>query len=268
MGNIAVIPARFGSERLPGKPLARIGDRTLIHHVYQRASMSRLVDRVLVATDDSRIRDEVSSFGGECVLTSADHRSGTDRVAEAIAALDVDLVVNVQGDEPFVEPQAIDLAISACDEHGKSGKAIATIATPIETHSEFWDPNVVKVVTDRRGFALYFSRWPIPFVASPQMTAQEIPRLYEETAAPATGSCLRHLGLYVYPKPLLIELTRSNPTPLERLERLEQLRALEYGMPIYVQIAKTTSIAVDTPADLERARQYFAKTSNATTSTL
>ena len=265
MRNIAVIPARFGSQRLPGKPLAKIGDRTLIEHVYRRTAAASLVDRVLVATDDPRIQEAVTAFGGECILTSTDHRSGTDRVAEAVADLDVDFVVNVQGDEPFIEAQTIDQAIGACEKHQR---AIVTLAVPVSTAEEFWDPNVVKVVIDRRGFALYFSRWPIPFVANPQMSVGEIRRLYEEAAAPRVGSCLKHLGLYVYPKPLLLELTEIEPSPLERQEHLEQLRALECGLPIYVELTNARSMAVDTPADLERARKLFAETSNATTRTL
>lgn len=264
MRNIAVIPARFGSQRLPGKPLARIGDRTLIEHVYRRTAEARRVDRVLVATDDSRVQEAVTAFGGECVMTSPEHRSGTDRVAEAVADLDADAVVNVQGDEPFVEPKTIDQAIGALEQHQA---AIATLACPISTAEEFWDPNVVKVVLDRRGFALYFSRWPIPFAAGPEMSAAEIRELSERATLPAAGSCLRHLGLYVYPKPLLLELTRSEPTPLESAERLEQLRALELGFPIYVELTQAAGMAVDTPADLERARQLFARTRTTTTRT-
>jgi len=255
MRTIAVIPARFRSQRLPGKPLARIGDRSLIEHVYQRTAAARLVDRILVATDDLRIQDAVTAFGGECVLTSPDHQSGTDRVAEAVAGLEVDLVVNVQGDEPFLPARAIDQAIGACQKQA----VISTLASPISTAQEFWDPNVVKVVIDRRGFALYFSRWPIPFLATPQMSADEVRRRFEEAAAPPSGSCLKHLGLYVYPKPLLLELTGKGPSPLERLERLEQLRALESEMPIYVEKTNALSLAVDTPADLERARKLFAE---------
>ncbi|HEX9724685.1 MAG TPA: 3-deoxy-manno-octulosonate cytidylyltransferase [Vicinamibacteria bacterium] len=265
MRNIAVIPARFGSQRLPGKPLAKIGERTLVEHVYRRTAQARRVDRVLVATDDSRIHAAVTAFGGECVMTSPDHRSGTDRVAEAVAGLEVDIVVNVQGDEPFMEAQTIDQAIGACEEHQGT---IATLAGPITTAEEFWDPNVVKVVMDRRGFALYFSRWPIPFMAGPEMSAAEIRRLSERAATPTAGSCLKHLGLYVYPKSLLLELARSEPTPLECQERLEQLRALECGLPIYVELTEAAGMAVDTPADLERARQLFARTRSATTRTV
>jgi 3-deoxy-manno-octulosonate cytidylyltransferase (CMP-KDO synthetase) len=262
MRTIAVIPARFRSQRLPGKPLAEIGGRPLVEHVYRRSAEARLVDRVLVATDDPRIQNAVRAFGGECVLTSADHPSGTDRVAEAVSSLDVDLVVNVQGDEPFVEARAIDQAIGACQSacQSEAGRVISTLAHPISTAEEFWDPNVVKVVIDRRGFALYFSRWPIPFVASPEMSPDEVRRRFEDAVVPAEGRCFKHLGLYVYPKPLLLELTRTEPTPLESLEKLEQLRALENGISMRVEITDSESVGIDTPADLERARKLFAKT--------
>ena len=262
MRNIAVIPARFSSKRLPGKPLVKIGDRTLIEHVYRRAAQAERIERVLVATDDSRILEVVTAFGGECVMTSPDHRSGTDRVAEAVAELDADIIVNVQGDEPFVEARAIDQAIEACENHPE---AIATLACPISAAEEYWDPNVVKVVMDRRGFALYFSRWPIPFVASPEMSLETLRRLGDRATPPPAGPCLKHQGLYVYPKSVLRDLTRSEPTPLERQERLEQLRALELGFPIHVALTEAAGIAVDTPADLERARQIFASTGSATT---
>lgn len=265
MRTIAVIPARFRSQRLPGKPLAEIGGRPLVEHVYRRSAEARLVDRVLVATDDSRIQDAVRAFGGECVLTSPHHPSGTDRVAEAVADIEADLVVNVQGDEPFVEARAIDQAIDACQAtcQSEAGRVISTLAHPISTVEEFWDPNVVKVVFDLRGFALYFSRWPIPFVASPEMGPQDVRRRFEDAVVPPQGSCFKHLGLYVYPKPLLLELTRTEPTPLERLEKLEQLRALEKGISMRVEITDSDSVGIDTPADLERARKMFAKIGDA-----
>lgn len=258
MRTIAVIPARFHSQRLPGKPLADLGGRPLVEHVYRRSSEARLVDRVLVATDDSRIRDTVTAFGGECVLTSPKHQSGTDRVAEAVADLEVDLVVNVQGDEPFVEAQDIDLVVGACQSNEK-GSVIATLASPIATSEEFQDPNTVKVVVDRRGFALYFSRSPIPFAATTQVSRGE-PRLRaDQDDDPMLGSCFKHVGLYAYPKPVLQELTAAEPSPLERLEKLEQLRALENGIPIRVEITESAGIGIDTPADLERARGLYAK---------
>lgn len=258
MRTIAVIPARFHSQRLPGKPLADLGGRPLVEHVYRRSAEARLVDRVLVATDDSRIQDAVTAFGGECVLTSPEHPTGTDRVAEAVADIEVDLVINVQGDEPFVEPQDIDQAVGACQSH-ETGPVIATLASPITTAAEFWDPNAVKVVVDRRGFALYFSRSPIPFVATAQMSRDELRRRFDQGDDPVLGSCFKHVGLYVYPKRVLQTLTQTEPSPLERLEKLEQLRALENGIPIRVEITESAGIGIDTPADLERARKLFRK---------
>jgi 3-deoxy-manno-octulosonate cytidylyltransferase (CMP-KDO synthetase) len=257
MRTIAVIPARFRSKRLPGKPLADIGGHPLVEHVYRRSAEARLVERVLVATEDRQVRDAVAAFGGACVMTSPDHPSGTDRVAEAVADLDVDLVVNVQGDEPFIEPSAIDQAVAACQ--AEKGHAISTLASPISSPHELWDPNVVKVVRDLRGFALYFSRWPIPFVASPEMSREEVPRRFERAAPPQPGSCLKHIGLYVYPKPLLLRLTQAKPSPLERLEKLEQLRALENGVPIRVEETDCQCIGVDTPEDLEQVRKVFSE---------
>ncbi len=218
------------------------------------------MDRVLVATDDDRVRKRVVDFGGECVMTSPDHPSGTDRVAEAVAGLDFDLVVNLQGDEPFLDSRAIDQAVAAAERSG--GKAIATLRKLITSAQELWDPNVVKVVTDERGHALYFSRWPIPFVASPNMSIERLVRLFAE-AHPPLGAHYKHIGLYVYPKEILLELTAGEPSPLERTEKLEQLRALERGVPIRVEVTDHESLSVDTPADLERARSIVSKKDSA-----
>jgi 3-deoxy-manno-octulosonate cytidylyltransferase (CMP-KDO synthetase) len=253
MRTLAVIPARYRSTRLPGKALADIGGRPMIEHVYRRVKGARLVDRVLVATDDLRIRDTVDAFGGDSVLTSPDHRSGTDRVAEAAADLDFELVVNVQGDEPLLEPKAIDQAVEACQ--GAEGRAMSSLRRAVTDASELWNPNVVKVVTDQRGYALYFSRWPIPFVASPDMNLETIRRWLEEGRLPPGRAAFKHIGLYVYPKDVLLELARIVPSPLERLEKLEQLRALERGIPIRMPITDYDNVAVDTPSDLERVRR-------------
>ena len=240
MRTIAVIPARFESKRLPGKPLADIHGKTLIEHVYQRASQASRVERVLVAADDERILDAVTGFGGEAVMTSPEHPSGSDRIAEAVADIDVDLVVNVQGDEPLIVPQAIDDAVLLAQE---TPGAIATLKSAIADRNTLLDPNAVKVVTDLEGFALYFSRSPIP--AGPQ---DELPpNLY-----------YKHIGLYVYPKAVLTQLTRIEPSPLERCERLEQLRALENGIRIRLEETEHDSIGVDTVEDLETVRAVIA----------
>jgi 3-deoxy-manno-octulosonate cytidylyltransferase (CMP-KDO synthetase) len=257
MRSLAVIPARYHSNRLPGKPLAKIGGLTMVEHVYRRAREASLVNRVLVATEDERVRKTVVEFGGECVMTSPDHPSGTDRVAEAVAGLDFDLVVNLQGDEPFLDPQAIDQAVAAGRKSG--GSAIATLRKLITSAEELWDPNVVKVVTDARGHALYFSRWPIPFVAKPNMSIERLGRLFAEARPPVGGAHYKHIGLYVYPKEILLELTGAGPSPLEKTEKLEQLRALERGVPIRVEVTDHESLSVDTPADLEKARSIASQ---------
>jgi len=242
---IAVIPARFRSERLPGKVLAGIAGRPMVEHVVRRAAAARRVEEVLVATDDRRVLDAVAAFGGNAILTSPDHPSGTDRVAEAVAGLDVELVVNVQGDEPFVDPRAIDEAVEACLSEG--ARFLTTLKRRLESADELQNPNVVKVVTDRRGFALYFSRSPIPFVVR---TDHHLPQ-----GEFGGFGHFGHVGLYVYPKKVLMDLVAQKPTPLERAEKLEQLRALEYGFPILVRETSYPSLAVDTARDLERARQ-------------
>jgi 3-deoxy-manno-octulosonate cytidylyltransferase (CMP-KDO synthetase) len=256
MRTLAVIPARYGSKRFPGKPLADVDGRSMIEHVYRRVNEARLVDRVLVATDDERIRDRVSAFGGNCVMTSPDHPSGTDRVAEVARELDFEIVVNVQGDEPLVEPPAIDQGVSACRE---SDGAIASLRRAITSPRDLWDPNVVKVVTDTRGYALYFSRWPIPFIASFASSVEEMGRRLEQRCLPVEGTYYKHIGLYVYPREILLGLASLDPSPLERLERLEQLRALEQGIPIRMVLTDYDNVAVDTPADLERVRRMVSR---------
>lgn len=240
----------------------------MVEHVYRRARAAGSVERVLVATDDTRIADAVGSFGGECVMTSPQHASGTDRVAEAVADMDVDLVVNVQGDEPFLAPEAIEQAIEAC--RAAQARAISTLRAAVTTSRELWDPNVVKVVTDLRGFALYFSRRPIPYVASSAPPSEPVEESPEEGLAelPAQGIWYKHIGLYVYPKALLLRLTALEPSPLERRERLEQLRALENGIAIRVADTEHASDSVDTPEDLARARErFFTQTSTSAAET-
>ena len=242
MRTIAVIPARFQSNRLPGKPLAMLHGKTMVERVYERTSLAGSLDRVMVATDDDRIFDAVVAFGGDVVMTSADHPSGTDRIAEAVADLDVDLVVNVQGDEPLIAPETIDTAVALS---AKAPGAIVSLQSDITDRNTLMDRNVVKVVTDGEGFALYFSRSPIPVP----------PREHEELEP---GRYFKHIGLYAYPKPVLIELTKLPPSPLEQVEKLEQLRALEAGYRIRMGQTSYDSIAVDTAADLDRVRALVA----------
>ncbi len=253
MRTIAVIPARFRSNRLPGKPLADIHGKTLIEHVYQRASQARRVERVLVATDDERIFDAVTDFGGQAVMTSAEHPSGSDRIAEAIADIDVELVVNVQGDEPLIAPQAIDEAVQLAEQtQGVAPGAIVTLKSAIVDRQTLLDRNVVKVVTDNKGFALYFSRSAIPAGPAPGPVPVPVPIDGDDELPP--NLYYKHIGLYVYPKAVLTELTRIAPSPLELAERLEQLRALENGIRIRLEETEHDSIGVDTVEDLEAVR--------------
>jgi 3-deoxy-manno-octulosonate cytidylyltransferase (CMP-KDO synthetase) len=235
MKTAIVIPARFASQRLPGKPLLRETGRYLIQHVYERARESA-ADIVLVATDDARIADAVASFGGTCVMTRPDHPSGTDRVAEVARSLDAEVIVNLQGDEPMIDPESLDLLPDLLRHHPEA--AMATLATPIDSAEQWHNPNCVKVVRDAAGNALYFSRSPIPFVRQghPDFTACPSP-------------FLQHLGIYAYRRPFLLGLAQLPPQPLELLERLEQLRVLAQGHKIHVGVVRDASIGVDTPED-------------------
>jgi 3-deoxy-manno-octulosonate cytidylyltransferase (CMP-KDO synthetase) len=209
----------------------------MVEHVYRRAAASRTVDRVIVATDDERVRSAVRAFGGEAVMTRASHASGTDRLAEVAEHLECELVVNVQGDEPLLPPQMIDEAVApfATDR----SLLMSTLRRRIESAADLANPNVVKVVVDRDGNALYFSRSTVPF-----------PR--EEGDG---GVTFKHIGLYVYRREFLLAFARLEPTPLERTEKLEQLRALEHGFRIKTVETRHDSVAVDTPEDLERVRR-------------
>lgn len=228
---VAIIPARYNSTRFPGKAIVEIDGKPLIEHVYRRVEQARLVGRIVVATDDERIRRAVERFGGVAVMTRNDHSSGTDRLAEAADGLAPDtLILNVQGDEPMIEPTVIDQAIAAAQQSIQTGDAeIVTVMTRLDP-AEAGDPNRVKVVVDPRGYALYFSRSRIP----------------------SGGTTFLHIGLYAYRVRFLKEFTKLGPTPLERAERLEQLRALEHGYRIRVVEVESESWGIDTPEDLER----------------
>lgn len=239
---LAVIPARFQSTRLPGKILANIGGRPMIEHVFRRAAAARLVTAVVVATDDERIATAVRAFGGTAVLTRADHVSGMDRTAEVVAAHPCRAVVNLQGDEPLIEPDTIDAAVAPILEDDTL--EISTACRPITDADEFRSPNVVKVVSDDRGLALYFSRAAIPF---PRDNAAEVPALARA-----------HMGLYVYRRDTLLKLAALPAAPLELVESLEQLRAMAHGIRIRVVETPHVTMAVDTPADLERVRSAIA----------
>ncbi len=235
---LAVIPARFASTRLPGKPLLAETGRPLIQHVVEAAQRARRLDRVIVATDDSRIFDAVRAFGGEVVMTREDHPSGTDRVAEVAQGLpNAGIIINLQGDEPEMTGEALDLVASLLENDPDA--PMATLATPIVDPEVYRDPACVKVVVSRSGRALYFSRSPIP---------------YHRDGLPAVGSPIAHLhlGLYAYRRDFLLGLASMPPSPLESTERLEQLRVLEAGYPIAVGIVNEPSIGIDTPEDYRR----------------
>jgi 3-deoxy-manno-octulosonate cytidylyltransferase (CMP-KDO synthetase) len=250
---VAIIPARFGSTRLPGKPLSEIHGKPMVQHVYEAAREARLVTRVLVATDDERVAAAVRAFGGEVVMTSVDHASGTDRLAEAAESCEDDVVVNVQGDEPMLDCRWIDEAIEPLRQDPEI--SISTLSLPLGDLAEMMSPSVVKVVADARGNALYFSRSPIPYARL------DPPGSLADAAAAAVGAGLarKHVGLYVYRREALRRFARLPPSPLEKAEGLEQLRALQDGMRIrVVETDGRAGVAVDTPEDLERARALMA----------
>ncbi len=252
---VAIVPARYESTRLPGKPLALIDGKPMIRHVYERTQAVALVERVLVATDDARIADVVRAFGGDVVMTSAAHQSGTDRIAEVAADLDAEIVVNVQGDLPFLDAHTLGATIALLRED--AALPMATVKTPLRDPADMANPNVVKVVTDRDGYALYFSRSPLPHWrrAATGGPAAGGPA----DGGPADGVIgFKHIGLYAYRRDFLLTFARLAPTPLERAEMLEQLRALEWGFRIKVAETPAAGVEVDTPEDLERARALAA----------
>jgi 3-deoxy-manno-octulosonate cytidylyltransferase (CMP-KDO synthetase) len=246
---IAVIPARYASTRFPGKALAVIGDKQMIRHVYERAAAASLVDSVIVATDDERIKQAVSAFGGVFQMTRIDHATGTDRLAEVAAGLDADIIVNVQGDEPLIEPEMIDQAIRPLIDD--PAIRMATLKTRIRCLHDFLSPNIVKVVTDLNHNALYFSRSPLPFFRDKWQD------LKDDSFSSGKLLCHKHVGLYVYRKEFLLEFAAMKPTFLEISEKLEQLRALENGVAIRVVETEFESIGVDTPDDLAKARERY-----------
>jgi 3-deoxy-manno-octulosonate cytidylyltransferase (CMP-KDO synthetase) len=235
MKNIAVIPARHGSTRLPGKPLLTDTGRPLIQHVVEAARKATRLDRVIVATDDRRIHDAVIAFGGECAMTRSDHPSGTDRVAEVAAGIpEAEIVVNLQGDEPEISGEALDRVVTLLEEDPQA--VMSTLATPIRDRAVYLDPSCVKVVCSQNGRALYFSRSPIPY--------------HRDKSADPPGYL--HLGLYAYRREFLLRLAIMPPSCLEQTEKLEQLRVLEAGFGIVVGFVDEPSIGIDTPEDYRR----------------
>jgi len=241
---IAVIPARYGSTRFPGKPLAMIKGRPMIQWVYERTKQSKLITRVIVAADDDRIQNAVSSFGGESLMTSPDHATGTDRIAEVVGNITCDIVVNVQGDEPLIHPDMIDQVIKPLIDD--PSVPISTVCRKIKNREEAFDPHVVKVVFDKNGFALYFSRAPIPWDRDRWAGKHSWKELT------LTDHLFKHIGLYAYRRDFLLQYARMPQTTLETLEKLEQLRALENGYRIRTVVTLHDSFGVDIPDDLSK----------------
>jgi 3-deoxy-manno-octulosonate cytidylyltransferase (CMP-KDO synthetase) len=241
---LGVIPARYASSRFPGKALVPIAGKTMLQHVWERASQARYLSSLVIATDDERIRDAAESFRGRVKMTRADHSTGTDRVAEIASGSNADIIVNIQGDEPLIDPSAIDAAILGLLDDDEGAIPMGTLRKRIEREHEIHDPNVVKVVTDAQGNAIYFSRSPIPYVRD---------------AAGEVTTYFKHIGLYVYRREFLLGYSDLPVGPLERAERLEQLRALENGHRIRVVETEYESLGVDTPEDWNRVSALFEK---------
>ena len=252
MPAIIIIPARYASTRFPGKPLCPLSGKPLILHVYERSKLAKSALEVFVATDNKLIYDAVEGFGGKAIMTSEGHQSGTDRIAEAVKILentgygiqDTDIIVNVQGDEPMIQPEMIDDVIEVMEDERAS---IGTLAKKIEKAEEITDPNIVKVVFNEDGFALYFSRSPIPYHRDGNQLSRHASRI--------TQHYFKHIGIYAYRKDVLLRLSTLPSTRLEEIEKLEQLRALENGFKIKVKETGFETIGVDTPTDLERVEK-------------
>ena len=244
MKAVAIIPARYASTRLSGKPLINILGKPMIQHVYERCKGATTIDRVLVATDDKRIFHAVEAFGGEAVMTSPAHETGTDRLAEVASNIDSELVVNVQGDEPLIKPEMIDEAVFPLLEDRSI--VIGTLKSFLSDQDELASASVVKVVVDKNNNALYFSRHPIPYIG----------HILEKPDRPVH---YKHVGLYVYKREFLLKFAAMEPSPLERLEKLEQLRALENGYKVKVITTAFNSIGVDEPQDVEKVKNAMLK---------
>lgn len=247
---IAVIPSRYSATRLPGKPLVSLAGKPMIQRVWERTKQAKRVTRVLIATDDDRILKAAAGFGAEAVMTRSEHRTGTERVAEVAAAIhtgDQEVFVNVQGDEPLVEPEAIDTLIEAIE--SEEGVSVATLMVPIGNPADIMDPNVVKVVLDFDGNALYFSRAPIPWVRDRQ--------------GPVHAQHMKHLGLYAFRRAALLDFATLPVGDLERIEQLEQLRWMENGYKIRVAETEHDSVSVDVPEDVARVEKLLGKSQSA-----
>jgi len=241
---LACIPARYGSARFAGKVLAKDTGKFLIQHTYERACLAKLLHKVIIAADDQRIADAAKSFGAECILTSPEHKSGTDRIAEAVADIDVDIVVNLQADEPEIDPENIDFLTQLLIKN--SDYQMATLAADFQTPKQVANPDIVKVITDCDSKAIYFSRALIPYDR-------------ESSGVGKVQQYLRHIGIYAYRKEFLLKITALPQTPLEKTEKLEQLRAIELGFPILVGKVEHTCDGIDTPQQYAEFVERYKK---------
>ncbi|UCE99976.1 MAG: 3-deoxy-manno-octulosonate cytidylyltransferase [Planctomycetota bacterium] len=241
---LACIPARYSSTRFTGKVLAKDTGKFLIQHTYEQACLAKLPDNVIIAADDERIAEAAKSFGAECILTSPDHKSGTDRIAEAVADIDTEIVVNLQADEPEIDPENIDFLADLLIKN--PDYQMATLAADFQHAEQIADPNIVKVIIDCDDRAIYFSRAPIPYDR-------------EETGLGEVQQYLRHIGIYAYRKEFLLKITALPQTPLEKTEKLEQLRALENGFDILVGKIKHTCEGIDTPEQYAEFTERYKK---------
>jgi len=265
---VAIIPARFNSTRFPGKPLAALKGKIIIQHVYEHVSSAKLIDSVLIATDDKRIFDAVASFGGRAVMTSGSHVSGTDRIAEAAEKIECAYVINVQGDEPFIMPEMVDEVVELLYNDDVS---ISTLVKKTTDMNEILSPDVVKMVMDNEGFAMYFSRSPIPYyrdewkmrktekkelrVASYELRGKD-PESTTPNSELQTPFCYKHIGIYGFRKSALLKFVSLKEGRLEQIEKLEQLRALEAGMNIKVKETEYDTFGIDTIEDLRKAEEW------------
>lgn len=235
---VCVIPARFGATRFEGKPLVEICGKSMIQRVYEQVQKAGSIDEVYIATDDDRIRSSAELFGAKVIMTSKEHTCGTDRIAEAIQNIEGEIILNVQGDEPLIEPEALDAVIKPLVEDANI--EMATLITPIEDESEYHDPNIVKVVKDKNNFALYFSRSLIPYSRGGDVTG-----------------VFKQIGVYAYRRGFLLAFSKMEPTPYEKAEKLEQLRALENGYRIKLVETTYNPISVDVPEDVAKVESIL-----------
>lgn len=243
---VGIIPARFASSRLMGKPLADIGGKPMIQHTYNSAKKSKLLDKVIIAVDDEKVFQVVKSFGAEVFMTPKDCASGSDRIAYVVEQIpDAQIIVNIQGDEPFIKGKMIDQAIEPLWIDKKV--SLSTLARRITSVEEMKSPAAVKVVFDYHNFAMYFSRSPIPFVRDARTNMERV----------QSAEIYKHIGLYVYRRDVLLKFSTLRPTDLEQIEKLEQLRFLEHGYKMKIVVTEFDSLSVDTPRDLDLARRFF-----------